>query len=108
MKDGEWVKKGEFRELVEPISAILPGSNPSDIIAINRDHSELVKFEQACDDYQVVRQKLHDMFKNHRRSADGNLRNTHASIPTVTVSHPNDASSNEELDKDELPSELSR
>lgn len=107
MQDGQWVKKGEYRELVELDSAILPGSEPSDIIAINRDHSELVKFEQDCNDYQVVRQKLHDILKIQQESADGDDRDMHAPIRMAVTSHLNDTPSGEENDMTALKSECS-
>ncbi|RDW89694.1 hypothetical protein BP6252_01726 [Coleophoma cylindrospora] len=97
-RDGKWVKEDDYRELVEPASAILPGSARSDLIAINRDHSGLVKFEQGCDDYEVVRQKLHDIWRIQQQSNKSNVRDTHESSRTFTVSHVGDISSSEYQD----------
>lgn len=54
---GQWKRDGPFQKLVEPDSALRTGlarENVSRLFAINKDHSNLVKFAEGDDDLHAV------------------------------------------------------
>lgn len=57
---GRWEMSGPYMVLVGKSSAIQRKSNKSDIIPINRSHSEMVKFSEGCDEYNLLANFIHE------------------------------------------------
>ena len=58
---GKWERTGPKAILVKPESAIQRGSLTSDILPVDQDHSDIVKFAQDDTNYRGVLIYLHDL-----------------------------------------------
>ena len=61
---GKWERTGPKEILVKPESAIQRGSLTSDILPVDQDHSDIVKFAQDDTNYRGVLIYLHDLCEN--------------------------------------------
>jgi hypothetical protein len=52
---------GPHKVLLEKESAIQCNSDKSDILPINRNHSDMVKFREGSEDYTVVANYIHEL-----------------------------------------------
>lgn len=50
---------GQKKILVDKFSAIQSGSRAMDIIPINRNHSNIVKFQRGAEEYRIVALYIH-------------------------------------------------
>ena len=64
---GKWERTGPKAILVKPESAIQRGSQTGDILPVDKDHSDMVKFAQDDTNYRGVLIYLHDLCE----SSDG-------------------------------------
>lgn len=52
---------GPFRILVDKESAIQCNSNRSDVLPINKSHSEMVKFKEGSEDYSILARYIFEL-----------------------------------------------
>ena len=71
----KWDMSGPSKVLVERSSAIQGASHKSDILPINRSHSDMVKFREGIVDYQLVADRIYGLvilvsnqLRNHERT----------------------------------------
>lgn len=72
------MRNGPFEILVDKESAIQQQSTVADVIPINLDHSNLVKFTEDSVDYAVIARKLREL------AGDVTLHSSQTAPPTVT------------------------
>ena len=58
VRPGVWKRDGPYEMLVTRSSAIQRGTRPLDIIPIDEDHSDIVKFSEQDPDYYAIHSLL--------------------------------------------------
>ena len=105
---GKWERTGPKAILVKPESAIQRGSLTSDILPVDQDHSDIVKFAQDDTNYRGVLIYLHDLCE----SLDGpKLKETQVQSSFsswLSVFSKSFRKKQSNVEEDTLKSELSR
>jgi len=61
---GKWEMCGPFKVLVDKESAVQCNSHRSDILPINKSHSEMVKFREGSEDYSILARYIFELIED--------------------------------------------